>query len=228
LLTFNLSQMNNPEDLVAALHKVRDSGLKGRLPFAFFDEFDSRLGTEDLGWLKYFLTPMQDGTFTDKQGHIHQTGRALFIFAGGTSSSMGEFKKGILLENGERDAAASISCKHPDFVSRIKGYINVMGPDGTRPGGMLHYFRRATLLRKMLERKFSVSGKDRIEIEDNVLTAFLKAEKYYNGSRSLQAIVELSDLPKHGPLRGSNIYLDDTLGLYVSPDFVDYLKGHLS
>ena len=61
-LEFNLSQFRSPVDLIGAFHRVRDLALKGMIPLVFFDEFDSGFEGE-LGWLKYFLAPMQDGEF---------------------------------------------------------------------------------------------------------------------------------------------------------------------
>ena len=92
-ITFNLSQFDSVADLLSALHQVRDVGLSGKLPLVFWDEFDTSLGETPLGWLRYFLAPMQDGKF--QEGQIsHPIGRAIFVFAGGTSSSMAEFDKG--------------------------------------------------------------------------------------------------------------------------------------
>ncbi len=78
---------------MSAFHQVRDIGLSGKFPLVFWDEFDTSLAETPLGWLRYFLAPMQDGKF--QEGQIsHPIGRAIFVFAGGTSSSMAEFDKG--------------------------------------------------------------------------------------------------------------------------------------
>lgn len=53
----NASQFSNPEDIIGALHQVRDEVLNGKLPFVFWDEFDSK----EYLWLQYLLAPMQDG-----------------------------------------------------------------------------------------------------------------------------------------------------------------------
>ena len=91
-ITFNLSQFDHPQDLLSAFHQVRDIGLSGKIPLVFWDEFDTTLAETPLGWLRYFLAPMQDGKF--QEGQIsHPIGRAIFVFAGGTSSSMEEFNR---------------------------------------------------------------------------------------------------------------------------------------
>ena len=63
-LEFNLSQFRSPDDLCHAFHRVRDTVLEGAIPLVFFDEFDTAFEGE-LGWLKYFLAPMQDGVFRE-------------------------------------------------------------------------------------------------------------------------------------------------------------------
>ena len=125
-ITFNLSQFDSADDLISAFHQVRDVGLSGKIPLVFWDEFDTSLRETSLGWLRYFLAPMQDGKF--QEGQIsHPIGRAIFVFAGGTSSSMAEFDKGT-----EKDFT---SAKGPDFVSRLKGFINVLGPNPVKGTG---------------------------------------------------------------------------------------------
>ena len=66
---------------------MRDLGLSGKLPLVFWDEFDTALEGQPLGWLRYFLAPMQDGAFQDGQ-ITHPIGRAIFVFAGGTAERM--------------------------------------------------------------------------------------------------------------------------------------------
>ncbi len=100
----NLSQWSSPDDLIKALHQVRDVVLKGKVPLVFFDEFDAKYQTEDLGWLKYFLEPMQDGRFKEGES-THPIGRAIFVFAGGTSTSLQGFSREVLEEEENLDAA---------------------------------------------------------------------------------------------------------------------------
>ena len=57
-MTFNLSQFPSVDRLAHAFRRIQDSALAGEIPVAFFDEFDSRLKEEPLGWLRYFLSPM--------------------------------------------------------------------------------------------------------------------------------------------------------------------------
>ncbi|HEY1169312.1 MAG TPA: RyR domain-containing protein [Candidatus Limnocylindrales bacterium] len=197
-LPFNLSQMRDPADLADALHQVRDAGLRGKLPFVLWDEFDSDLGGVSFGWLRHFLAPMQDGTF--QQGQIlHPIGKAIFVFAGGTSVRLADFA-------GNRSTEFRLA-KGPDFASRLKGHVDIVGPDprGGDPEADPYYrIRRAILLRSMLWNArrglFSSEDKiDRLAIDPGVLRAFLEVRSYRHGARSLETIVAMSTL--HGKSR---------------------------
>lgn len=91
-LEFNLSQFADYSDLLDAFQLIRNGALSGKVPLVLFDEFDARFGTK-LGWLRYFLAPMQDGEFLD-HGRMHPLGQAIFAFIGGTSSTFERFTEG--------------------------------------------------------------------------------------------------------------------------------------
>ncbi|MBK8280226.1 MAG: hypothetical protein IPK94_09000 [Saprospiraceae bacterium] len=59
----------------------------GKTPLIFFDEFDTAYNSKALGWIQYFLAPMQDGVFKDGE-KLHPLGKAIFVFAGGTGIHM--------------------------------------------------------------------------------------------------------------------------------------------
>jgi hypothetical protein len=127
-LTFNISQFEHPDELLDAFHQVRDVGLSGKIPLIFWDEFDTSLDGRRLGWLRYFLAPMQDGSF--QQGQInHPIGRAIFVFAGGTSHRMDEF--GIDLD----EASARIQSK--ELQIRIT-LLDEQSSSGCSSSVMLH------------------------------------------------------------------------------------------
>src|SRR5262249_42744032 len=145
------------EDLVLAFHMIRDAGAKGRMPFVFWDEFD----TDDFKWLKHFLAPMQDAEF-HSAGHAFPFGRGIFVFAGGVSHSMASFQM-----KAQNDPAN----KGPDFISRLLGYPDLKGPNPVRTNPVeeciaeepdlgepephhdpAHLIRRAIMLRVALER----------------------------------------------------------------------------
>lgn len=182
-IEFNVSQWDSPAQLVQALHRVRDFAIRGKVPLVFFDEFDSALQGADLAWLKSFLAPMQDGVFSDGQFN-YQIGRAIFVFAGGTAHRFGDFV---------REQAENTEAKAPDFLSRLRGHVDVFG---FRTPTDTNLIRRALVLRVALKRKFPglFDSGEKLRIEPAVVTAFLHALEYRHGARSIEAIVEMSRL----------------------------------
>ncbi len=153
-LNYNLSQFRTPIDLIKAFHKIRDFSLEGKIPLIVFDEFDSAFEGK-LGWLKYFLAPMQDGVFREEDS-VHPIGKAIFVFAGGTSSTFNEFCGETIHDENEHKQFLSEfkSAKGPDFVSRLRGYVNILGPNQSdEKWDQLFIIRRAMLLRSFIERK---------------------------------------------------------------------------
>ncbi len=219
---FNLSQFQGPGELAGAFHQVRDVSLRGKMPLVFWDEFDTTLG-EPLGWLKYFLAPMQDGTF--QEGQItHPIGRAIFVFAGGTCETIDNFGKEMAPE---RFAAV----KGPDFASRLKGYVNILGPNrrlpdpGTAAGADPFYLiRRAILLRSLLMRHWanlSLKNKDgapELQIDPGVLRAFLCTQEYKHGARSMETIISNSRLVGKARYERSALPPPDQMDLHVQGD----------
>ncbi|MGA7075125.1 MAG: RyR domain-containing protein [Halobacteriota archaeon] len=218
VLEFNLSQFDSAENLLSAFHQVRDVGLSGKIPLVFWDEFDTPLDGMKLGWLRYFLAPMQDGTFQDGQ-ITHPIGRSIFVFAGGTSYSMAAFGEG--LKSGEFLAA-----KGPDFISRLKGYINVLGPNRVRGSDVNKaadpYFviRRAILLRSSLERSSphlfeKRGGTELLNVDSGVLRALLTTSDYKHGARSIESIIAMSQLTGKTAFERSSLPPESQLDLHV-------------
>jgi len=204
ILEFNLSQFGAPdaEMLHGALHQVRDKVLEGEIPVVFWDEFDCN----DLEWLQYLLSPMQDGSFL--QGQIkHPIGRCVFVFAGGTRYTMRSFSE-------DRDAERFKRMKGPDFVSRLRGYLDVLGPnprllgrgeadDPWRPDPDDTSFpiRRVILMRGMLR-----AGDDEgLKIDPGLLSALIKIDAYAHGARSLETILSLTRRDAAGWLMKSGL-----------------------
>ncbi|MFF0000540.1 RyR domain-containing protein [Streptomyces avermitilis] len=213
-LEFNLSQFTSVDDLVDAFHLVRDVRLKGKIPVVFWDEFDASFDGQELGWLRYFLSPMQDGSFREGDV-IHPIGQCIFAFAGGRSNRFREFRE-IL-----KDDDAFRAAKGPDFLSRIRGYIDIRGPnEESGIDGVIEtadpYFivRRAITLRSLLwtdrkslfrpsvnptlvdenrKQKGADVGRE-LAIDNGILYAFLNISKYEHGVRSMKAIIEMSSL----------------------------------
>jgi len=215
-IEFNLSQLKDVEALHDALHQVRDIGLSGKIPLVFWDEFDSSLENQAYGWLRHFLAPMQDGCF--QQGQItHPIGPAIFIFAGGTSEKIETFGQNV-----NEDKFREI--KGPDFVSRLKGFINILGPNpvGDNIAADPHYvIRRAILLRSILSRACpsfmeKKDGKEILNIDSGVLFAFLTIGKYKHGARSMETILTMSQLSGKNRLERSCLPPEAQLNLHVN------------
>ncbi|HWH72426.1 MAG TPA: hypothetical protein VNT26_23900 [Candidatus Sulfotelmatobacter sp.] len=209
-LVFNLSQLQDPHELIHALHSVRDESLSGRTPLVFWDEFDANLGQQPWGWLRYFLAPMQDGLFLDGQVS-HTIGRSVFVFAGGTAESMNQFCKE--LESDEKKRA-----KVPDFISRIKGFVDVSGPNpkDDRADDGLYMIRRAVLLRSILKRLAPhLFVGPHLQIDHGVLNALLRVPTYKYGSRSLESILVMSRLSDRRRYERSCLPSESQLNLHV-------------
>jgi len=214
---FNLSQFDSEKDLHDALHQVRDAGLKGKIPLVFWDEFDTSLGGAPLGWLRYFLAPMQDGTFQSGQIN-HPIGRSIFVFAGATSSTMAAFDQG--------PTQAFKDVKGPDFISRLKGYINVLGPNpvetstGEAVADPYFIIRRAILVHSSLKRNARQlferrDGKELLHIDRGVLRGLLKTRKYKHGVRSIESIIAMSQLTDKTSFERSSLPSESQLDLHV-------------
>ncbi|MBN2045217.1 MAG: hypothetical protein JW757_09375 [Anaerolineales bacterium] len=218
-LEFNLSQFESVDDLIDAMHQVRDVNLSGKFPLVFWDEFDTPFSGKPLGWLRYFLAPMQDGEFREGQ-IVHPIGPAIFVFAGGTSDRMERF--GLGLE--EQDYR---SAKTPDFVSRLKGFVDILGPNpvdergaGSFKEDQLHVIRRAILLRSILWRNESglfqnIGKKQVLQIDRGVLRAFLHVRFFKHGIRSMESIVAMSQLSGRDKFERSSLPSEAQLDLHV-------------
>jgi RyR domain/ATPase family associated with various cellular activities (AAA) len=214
---FNLSQFDSEKDLHDAFHQVRDAGLEGKIPLVFWDEFDTAMGETPLGWLRYFLAPMQDGAFQEGQIN-HPIGRSIFVFAGGTSTTMAAFNHGPTQE--------FKAVKGPDFISRLKGYINILGPNPVEmseinsEADLYFIIRRAILLHSSLKRNARQlferrDGKEHLNIDKGVLRALLKIPQYKHGVRSIESIVIMSQLADKTSFERSSLPSESQLDLHV-------------
>lgn len=220
-LTFNLSQFRSPDDLTRAFHQVRDVVLRGKMPLVFWDEFDCSLNGEHLGWLRCFLAPMQDGQFVEG-GVAHPTGPGLYVFAGGTEADYESFCQ---MGTTDEDRDKCKRAKKPDFLSRLKGYINIMGPN-PKPNCVedRHFMiRRAFLLHSLLHRHADHLCRDgNLNIDDGLLNAFLKVPCYKHGIRSMEALISMSSLAEKSKYELSSLPAHEQLGLHV--DAEEFLK----
>ncbi len=209
LIEFNLSQFKNPDELIGAFHRVRDAVLGGITPVAFWDEFDS----QTYKWLQYLLAPMQDGSF--QEGQItHPIGKCIFIFAGGTSHTLEAF--GVKpppslteaaveeLSDGKRQEMKDQEklyrefqlLKGPDFISRLHGFLNVLGPNprgNTACPDITWPIRRAIIFRGILQLKEDAE----LDIDPGLLNALLNVPVYRHGARSFEKVINALMCDRH-------------------------------
>jgi hypothetical protein len=183
--TLNLSQMRGSDDLSSALAEVT-RWLDGRNLLVFFDEFDSSLAGVPLGWLQWLLAPMQDGIVVDR-GNLVELKRAVFVFAGGTADTFEEFP------DVHEDYFRRV--KGPDFLSRLRGHMNVRGPNAWP----YRRVRRAICLRLAVERVapglLYRGSIPEVRMDDAFIDKLLAVGRYRHGSRSVEALVEMSTVP---------------------------------
>ena len=209
-LTFNLSQYQKPDELAAAFHLVRDVVLRGKIPLVFFDEFDTALESVSLGWLRYLLTPMQDAEFVDR-GTPHPIGQSIFVFAGGTCNNYREFARPFIERNGDEQAQKAFkdfkSIKGPDFLSRLRGTLDIpgldldakfdpYGPTDAFPCEAAILFRRANILAFQLSQKAPnlLDGDKVLQVSGPVVRALSHLPKFEHGNRSFEALLDMSHL----------------------------------
>ena len=224
-LEYDLSQLQSVDGLHAAFHEIRDVALRGDLALVFWDEFDTSLNREPLGWLRQFLSPMAEGRFHDGGG-FHPLGPAIFVFAGGTSESFDDF-----IAYG--DERAERAAKKPDFVSRLRGYVNVTGPNRQGPHDVAAPLRRALMLRSLVSSRApqmlvsdEASCEPRLQIDDGLLRAFLQIGEYIHGARSMEAIVQMSSLAGKPRFERSSLPASQQLAVHVdAAEFMSLVRG---
>jgi hypothetical protein len=156
---------------------------------------------------------MGEGRFRDTSG-FHPLGPAIFVFAGGTAHSFEDFI-------GAGDHAAARAVKKPDFVSRLRGFVNVTGPNQQSPEDVAWPLRRALTLRSLIESRAPQmfqpggAGGRRLLIDEGVLRAFLQVPEYIHGVRSMEAVVQMSSLAGKPRFERSSLPATQQLALHV-------------
>lgn len=204
-------------------------------PVVFFDEFDFALGSENLGWLRYFLAPMQDGKYYDEEGcdgtgaKFEDLPRSIFVFAGGIHTSFEKFDPRVELPGPDLARAVSEEYrkeierfetrKGPDFISRLRGYINIPDPNA-EPGRSKHFLRRALQLRGLMKGKLLIRDdeKGRIKITEEIIYALLTVDRYRHGVRSMEAILRMCNLVNDGWINVPSLPSRAQLNMHVNAD----------
>ena len=155
---------------------------------------------------------MQDGEYTVR-GKTEAIRRAVFVFAGGTAGSFMQF-----LPASDEEAESFRAVKGPDFVSRLKGVLNIKGLNPSSERDRSHIIRRAMLLREQIIRRvpgiYNEEGK-LINISKGLLSALLRVSEYRHGARSLEfilAMCRLSDVNRFTP---SCLPMDEQLDIHL-------------
>lgn len=224
---YNLSQAGEG-DLPSFFHEIRDLNLKGKMPLCFFDEFDS----QDRALLKSFLAPMQDGVFLEGEA-LRPIGRGIFVFAGGTASTLEAFAKYALNDGGNADSHVQAKMqKLPDFVSRLQAFLNVKGPNAVaKAEGQTfeercaadpsYVLRRAILLRLFLETNLSGiinHTTKEASIAPKLLDALLEVQDYKHGARSMELFMKaMVRGQSQRKLDRSHLPIDSLVGHFVTP-----------
>ncbi|HTW91427.1 MAG TPA: RyR domain-containing protein, partial [bacterium] len=231
---YNLSQMADVGELHRAFHQVRDASVQGQIPIVIWDEFDCR----GLEWLQYFLEPVQDAQFR-AAGDVHPFGKAVFVFAGGTSRCFEDFD---LSKGGE--SAAKVrhfkDQKGPDFVSRLRGFVNIKGPDKIVPDrkrkrlgnkskaatDSAYILRRAIVLRDKLAKYHPqlIDTKGRALVSPGIISAFLRVKNFEHGNRSIDALVSMSSVDQERHFGPAQLPSEDLLNLHVKDGFLKQVR----
>ncbi len=194
---FNLTQFSGPEEINSAIDLVRASVAKGKVPIAFWDEFDCPYRDQEFGYLRYFLPSMQDGV-TYVHGIPRYIGRSMFVFAGGVKDSYDSLE--AILHCSDPVFAKQVKgLKIPDFMSRLRVVVDI---DGI--GIPEDLFRDSAsdadldeLKRVLLKRAFIISHQmnnhwRKAARKTSGLLLRLLVAKYKFGARSIEAVIEAS------------------------------------
>lgn len=200
MTTINLTQVADASELADAIVVAREESIQdsNTVPVLFFDEFDTSRGSAAYGWLSWFLAPMHDGEFFHN-GRRVKFNRAIYVFAGGTAETMSEFADRL----GDPEFRAA---KGPDFVSRLRCPLNVLGPNADP-----RWIRRAIILRSELQKLIDRYGRGSFRIDQELLRSLLQVGRYRNGARSIAALIELSKLDGENNLITWNILPEEHL-----------------
>ena len=194
---FNLTQFSGPEEINAAIDLVRASVAKGKVPVAFWDEFDCRYDGHEFGYLRYFLPSMQDGV-TYVHGIPRYIGRSVFVFAGGVKDSYARMEELLKLDEPE-EARLVKALKIPDFMSRLRVVLDIDGIDipeqllrDSATDAELEELRRILLKRAfVIAHQMNSHWKKAARKTSGLLLRLLIA-KYKYGARSIEAVIEAS------------------------------------
>ena len=178
---------------------------------------------------------MQDSEFLDK-GTPHPIGQAIFVFAGGTSSTYAQFAEPFLSPKNPKTETDFRSAKGPDFLSRLRGTLDIPGLDLNvkfDPYGPVEAFpceaaillRRAGILSHQLRDKAPrlVDSTGALQVSPVVLCALLHTPGFLHGNRSFEALLDMSRLAGADTLTPSLLPSASHLELHANASYVSQL-----
>ena len=181
----NLAQFDKPDDLSQKLLKARDLSKGNSIPLIFLDEFDSKLSGTDFGWFKYLLPLLQDGTFL-YNGNLYDLPKSIVICAGGLNRSFLEFG----LRSNEQKF---IDAKGPDLISRLRGYVNMKGPNPYSP-----FSQQYKIDESITQKVHSGNDKDFTDYQDAKRSNLRKIDEHDYGLYKIRrAVLIRSVLERH-------------------------------
>ena len=194
---FNLTQFASPDEINSAIDPIRASVAQGKVPIAFWDEFDCRYDDYEFGYLRYFLPSMQDGV-TYVHGIPYHIGRAIFVFAGGVKASWAGMEE-LLTPEDPKALQLAKTLKIPDFMSRLRVVLDIDGieiPDellrDSASEEELEELRRILLKRAfIIAHQMQTHWRTAARKTSGLLLRLLLA-RYKFGARSIEAVIEAS------------------------------------
>ena len=194
---FNLTQFASPDEINSAIDPIRASVAQGKVPIAFWDEFDCRYDNNEFGYLRYFLPSMQDGV-TYVHGIPYHIGRAIFVFAGGVKASW-QGMEDLLTPGDPKDLQLAKTLKIPDFMSRLRVVLDIDGIEvpehllrDSASEDELEELRRILLKRAfIIAHQMQTHWKTAARKTSGLLLRLLLAD-YKFGARSIEAVIEAS------------------------------------
>ncbi len=194
---FNLTQFADPDEINSSIDLVRASVAKGKVPIAFWDEFDCRYGGDEFGYLRYFLPSMQDGV-TYVHGSPYYIGRSIFVFAGGVKASWAGMETLLATDTPERLQTIK-TLKIPDFMSRLRVVLDIDSIDipeqlldEAASPEQLDELRRILLKRAfIIAHQMDTHWKKAARKTSGLLLRLLLG-RYKFGARSIEAVIEAS------------------------------------
>ncbi|UDD58920.1 hypothetical protein AFCA_006343 [Aspergillus flavus] len=152
-----------------------------------------------------------------EDGHQRPLGSAIFVFIGGTCSTFEDFTTDLATKDA-KDA------KKPDFVSRLRGFVNIQGShQSPRDTDYMYLVRRGIHLRAMLQNRLGCKADEEIQLDDGVLNALLTVLQFRHGARSLESIISMSQLHGQKIFRRSALPSAQQLGLHV--DYTTFVES---